>query len=70
MAEMSFPWTVAKDTVVVEGVAGSWRVVPHNLPLEMKDTRAEAVARANEIATSFSPNWTVVVKAAPGPFYP
>ena len=69
MSEMTYSWEVPLSTVIVERVVGTWRVVPHNMPLELFETRAEAVARATVIAAMTAKPWNVIIKPTTRPFY-
>jgi hypothetical protein len=66
---MTLPSEVPEDQIIVEGVGGHWTVMSHYQPVERFETRAEAVARANEIAIARPIHLTVIVKLAPGPNY-
>ncbi len=65
-AEMTLPWEVPPDTIVVEQVDGRWHVVPHRRRVEIFATREEALACARRIAALFMPQWKIVERAAPG----
>ena len=62
LAGMTFPWEVPPETVIVEIIDGRWRVVPYKLPVEMFDTRDEAITRAYQIANLFLNAWRVIEK--------
>ncbi|HYT69023.1 MAG TPA: hypothetical protein VEL51_21550 [Vicinamibacterales bacterium] len=65
LTDMTFPWEVPPETVIVERVDGRWRVVPHRLRVEIFETREEAMACALAIANRFLMAWRIVERPMP-----
>jgi hypothetical protein len=67
---VTLPNEVPTNTIIVEGVAGFWQIVPYNMPVERGfERRDDAVKRAKELAATRVPAMTVTVLPPPGPFY-
>jgi hypothetical protein len=64
--EMTFPWEVPKDTIVVEYIDGHWRVVPHGRAVEIFRTRDAAIARAWQIVALYLQPWRILEKTPEG----
>lgn len=65
LADMTFPWEVPAETIIIEHVDGRWRVVPHRLPVQIFNTREEAFECACRIAHRFLNAWRIVEKSEP-----
>jgi hypothetical protein len=62
--DFTSPSTLPEDRIFVVRPGYSWMVIGRYFPLEFVDSRAAAVARANEVAKERG--WTVEIIKSPG----
>jgi hypothetical protein len=65
---MTRPSDVPEGLIIVESIGDKWVVVSEDQPVERFGTRAEAIARADQIVTARPMQVTIIIKPAPGPF--